>query len=109
MLEKGRSLAGDIPNILGAMGQIYALSGAQDRAREIIKRLEQKAQDSWVPSTVFAIVHIGLGEYERALDWLERGCRQHELPMSALMVHPVYDPVRAAPRFQAVLRELGMG
>jgi serine/threonine-protein kinase len=109
MLEKGRSIAGDVPNILGALGQVYALSGHPERAREVLLQLEQKEQSSWVPSTVFAIVHIGLGEYDRALDWLERGCRQHELPMSALKVHPVYDPVRAAPRFQAVLRELGMG
>ena len=109
MLEKGRSLAGDIPSILGAMGQVYALGGEPERAREILSQLERKRPNSWVPSTVFAIVHIGLGEHERALDWLERGCRHHELPITALKVHPVYDPLRAAPRFQAVLRELRMG
>jgi TolB-like protein/tetratricopeptide (TPR) repeat protein len=109
MLEKGRSLAGDIPNILGAMGQVYALGGEPDRAREILRQLEQKGKSAWVPSTVFAIVHIGLGEYDRALDWLERGCRHHELPMTVLKIHPVYDPLRDAPRFQAVLRELRMG
>ena len=36
MLEKGRSLAGDVPNILGAMGQVYALGGEPERAREIL-------------------------------------------------------------------------
>ncbi len=95
MLEKGRSLAGDVPNILGAMGQVYALGGETERARELLAQLEQKGQDAWVPSTVFAIVHLGLGEHDRALDWLERGCRQHELPMTSLKVHPVYDPLRA--------------
>jgi hypothetical protein len=50
-----------------------------------------------------------LGQHDRALDYLERGCRQHELPMTALKVHPVYDPLRSAPRFQAVLRQLRMG
>jgi serine/threonine-protein kinase len=109
MLEKGRSLGGDIPNILGAMGQIYALAGETDRAREFLSHLEQKGQNSWVPSNVFAIIHLGLGEHEQALDWLERGCRQHELPITALKVHPVYDPLRAAPRFQAILRQLRMG
>jgi TolB-like protein/Flp pilus assembly protein TadD len=57
MLEKGRSLAGDVPNILGAMGQVYALGGEPDRAREILSQLEQRARSSWVPSTVLAIVH----------------------------------------------------
>ncbi len=108
MLEKGRSLAGDIPNIMGAMGQVYALGGEPDRAREVLGQLEQKAQSSWVPSSVFAVVHIGLGERDRALDWLERGCCRHELPMTALKVHPVYDPLRAEPRFQDFLRQLRM-
>ena len=108
MLEKGRSLAGDIPNILGAMGQVYALGGEPDRAREILAQLEHKRRNSWVPSSVFAIVHIGLGEHELALDWLERGCCQREISMTALKVHPVYGPLRAAPRFQAVLRALRM-
>ena len=108
MLEKGRAIAGDIPNILGALGQVHALNGQPERARELLCQLEQKEQGAWVPSTVFAIVHIGLGEHDRALDWLERGCRQHELPMTALKVHPVYDPLRATPRFQALLHLLHM-
>jgi serine/threonine-protein kinase len=108
MLEKGRSIAGDVPNILGALGQAYALNGQSDRARELLRELEQTAKNSWVPSTVFAIVHIGLKEYDRALHWLERGCILHEIPMTALKVHPVYDPIRATPRFQAVLRQLHM-
>ena len=108
MLEKGRSLAGDVPNILGAMGQVYALGGEPERAREILSQLEQRRQNSWVPATVFAIVHIGLGEYDKALDWLERGCRLHEVPITALKVHPVYNPLRAAPRFQTMLDHLRM-
>jgi TolB-like protein/Flp pilus assembly protein TadD len=108
MLEKGRSLAGDVPNILGAMGQVYALGGEPERAREILGQLEQRRQHSWVPATVFAIVHIGLGECDKALDWLERGCRLHEVPITALKVHPVYDPLRATPRFQTLLHHLRM-
>jgi len=108
MLEKGRSLAGDIPNILGAMGQVYALGGEPERARDLLAQLEQRQKTAWVPSSVFAIVHLGLGENDRALDWLERGCRQHELPMAAVKVHPVYDGLREMPRFQAILRDLKM-
>jgi serine/threonine-protein kinase len=109
MMEKGRSIAGDVPSILGVMGQVYALGGEPGRAREILAQLERKRQTSWVSSTVFAIVHIGLGEHDLALDWLERACRQHEIPVTAIKVHPVYDPLRAEPRFQAVLRQLRMG
>ncbi len=45
MLEKGRSIAGDIPNILGALGQVYALSGQPERAREILRQLRAKGAE----------------------------------------------------------------
>lgn len=106
MLEKGRALAGDVPNILGAMGEIFALSGDAASARGILAQLTARALDSYVPSTCFARVHSGLGEAERALDWLEKGCEQRELPMAMLKVHPVYDPLRDEPRFQAVIERM---
>jgi TolB-like protein/Tfp pilus assembly protein PilF len=106
MLEKGRALAGDVPNILGAMGEIFALSGDAASARGILAQLTARALDSYVPSTCFARVHSGLGEVERALDWLEKGCEQRELPMAMLKVHPVYDPLRDEPRFQAVVERM---
>ena len=106
MLEKGRTLAGDVPNILGAMGEIFALSGDAASARGILAELTARALDSYVPSTCFARVHSGLGEVERALDWLEKGCEQRELPMAMLKVHPVYDPLRDKPRFQAVVERM---
>jgi serine/threonine-protein kinase len=62
-----------------------------------------------VPSTTFALVHAGLGETDRALDYLERGCDRHELPLASLKVHPAYDALRAAPRFAAILRRLRLG
>ena len=106
MLEKGRALAGDVPNILGAMGEIFALSGDTASARRILAELTARALDSYVPSTCFARVHSGLGEVERALDWLEKGCEQRELPMAMLKIHPVYDPLRDKPRFQAVVERM---
>ena len=106
MLDQGRSMAGDIPNILAAMGQVYALGGEPDRAREMLARLERMARTAYIPSTAFAIVHLGLGEHERALYWLEQGLAVHDPPLAALYTHPVYDPLRAHPRFQALLAAL---
>ena len=106
MLEKSRAMAGNMPSILGAIGQVYALAGVPDRAREMLAQLAQMAQGAYVPSTAFAVVHLGLAEYERALDWLEKGCDQREVTLSTLKVHPVYDPLRAEARFQTVLKRL---
>ena len=53
-------------------------------------------------------MHLGLGENERALEWLEAGAERLQMSLSALKVHPVYDPLRHEPRFQALLRRLGL-
>jgi len=106
MLEKGRTLAGDIPNILGAMGQVYGLAGEPRQAREMLGKLTELSHRTYVPASVYAIVHLGLGENERALDCLEKGCEQRDAPLTALKVHPIYDPLRAHPRFQILLKRL---
>jgi len=106
MLEKGRSLAGDVPNILGALGQAHALAGNRQRAREILEELRISTEERSVSFTAVAIVHLGLGETDLALDALERACERHETPLNGLKVHPVFSPLRGAARFQALLRKV---
>jgi serine/threonine-protein kinase len=114
--EKGLQLGGTIPNILAALGQAHALNGEKDRARELLQQLHEMSSSasrtgsgtSPVPATCFAILHLGLGENDRALEWLEAGMEQHQMSLSALKVHPVYDPLRHQPRFQALLERLGL-
>jgi TolB-like protein len=106
MLEKGRSLAGDVPNILAALAQTFSRSGDTRAARGILEQLTAKAREAHVPSTCLAVAHLSLCETARALDWLEKGCEQREPTMMMLQVHPVYDPLRAEPRFQAILQQM---
>jgi serine/threonine-protein kinase len=105
--EKGRSLAGDVPSILAALAQNHALAGNECRARELLAELEQLSGTRYVATTCFAVAHLGLGEYGRALDWLEMGYDRRESPLSGLKVHPLYDPLRAEPRFQKLLERIG--
>lgn len=106
MLDQGRSMAGDIPNILAAMGQVYGLGGEPDRARQMLEKLDRMASTGYIPSTAFAVAHLGLGEYEPALDWLERGLLVRDPALCSLKVHPVYDPLRGHPRFAKLLAAL---
>jgi tetratricopeptide (TPR) repeat protein len=108
MLQKGRSLSGDMPNILGALGQTYALANRPADARRLLEELAELARRRHVASTCFALIHLGLGEKDQALDWLETGARGRETSLAGLKVHPAYDNLRAEPRFQTLLRKLGM-
>jgi serine/threonine-protein kinase len=107
LLDKGRSLAPDVPNILGALGQTYALAGERNEARRLLSELEALAKRRYVPSTCFALVYAGLGEKSTALGWLETAAKYRELPLVSMYMHPAYDSLRNEPRFAALVKKIG--
>ncbi len=108
LLEKGRLLAGDVPTILGALGHTLSLAGRTAEARSVLARLTRLAESTYVPSSCFALLHVGLGEKDEALHRLERGCEHRELNLAAMGVHPVYDALRGEARFTALLQKMGL-
>jgi len=106
MLEKGRSLAGDIPNILGAMGQAAAYSGDAERAHELLQELHAMSEERYVSLTTLALVHLALGERDCAFACLKQSVERHDLPVTGLKTHPAYDPLRNDPRFHELLVQL---
>ena len=52
----------------------------------------------------FAIVHLGLGEKAKALDWLDRGIDERGSEMMFIKTDPRFDLVRSEPRFKRLLR-----
>ena len=106
MLHKGREIAGDLPNILAALGQAHALAGDRDCARNLLIELQNLAQTRHVPSTSLALLHLALGNRTVALDYLEQGDRRGELSLSVIKVHPAYNNLRSEPRFQTLLQRI---
>jgi tetratricopeptide (TPR) repeat protein len=107
MFEKAHSIAGDVPSLVGALGQVLALSGRREQARECLQKLERMSHSRHIQSAAFAILHLGLGDIDESLTWLETACEQHEAQIAALKVHPVYEPLRSEPRFKVMLQKIG--
>lgn len=106
-LERARALAGDVPNVLAATGQVLAKAGFTWEARALVDQLLEMRKAQWVPSSCLAIVHLGLGEYPAALNYLEDACEKREQAVSCMKVHALYDPLRSQPRFQRMLERIG--
>jgi TolB-like protein/Flp pilus assembly protein TadD len=104
--ERARALAGDVPNILSATAQTLAVAGFVWEARSLLEHLQAMAKNQWIPSSCFAIVHIGLGDHQTALTLLEEACDKREQAALGLKVHPLYDPLRSEPRFQRMLQQI---
>jgi serine/threonine-protein kinase len=50
----------------------------------------------------------GAGEYEKAMDWLEKAFDQHDPGLPYINIEPKYDPLRSDPRFQDLLRRMNL-
>jgi TolB-like protein/Tfp pilus assembly protein PilF len=97
----------DDPFVLGLLAQSYAKLGQRDEGLKMLGQLQQLATRRYVTSYTFALVHIALGEKEKAIDWLERAYRDRAGPDIALIkVDPMFDPLRGDPRFEAFVQKI---
>ncbi len=90
------------------VGYVHARAGRRSEALTVLHALQAQAGQTYVPATDMALLHVGLGDHEAALDWLERGVVERSHWMELLAVHPVLDPLRREPRFQRLLQTLAL-
>ncbi len=97
----------DDPFVLALLAQAYAQLGQRDEALKMLGQLQELATRRYVTSSSFALVHIALGEKDKAIDWLERAYRDRAGPDIALIkVDPFLDPLRGHPRFEALVQKI---
>jgi tetratricopeptide (TPR) repeat protein len=84
----------------------YAKSGNREKARSILKQLET-TKDYVAPGEI-AILYVALGDKEAAFSSLEKAYSAHDLQLQYLNVDPDFDPIRGDPRFQDLLRRVGL-
>ena len=107
-LRKAVELSGDGPIDLAALGHAYAVAGRQTAALNILKELKQLEKRRYVSNYDIALVHVGLGQRDRALESLDRAYQERSSWMVHLKVDPRLDPLRSDPRFQNLLRRVGL-
>lgn len=90
----------------GQLGYAYAVSGKRAEALNIIEELIEKSKKMYVSPLCIAYVYVGLGMKEEAFDWIEKAYEIHDGNICLLKVWPIWDSVRADPRFQDLLRRV---
>jgi TolB-like protein/tetratricopeptide (TPR) repeat protein len=106
-LQKATELD-DLPWYIGAVGYAYAVSGDRAKAEETLRRLDDLAKRRYVTPNAYFLVYLGLGEKEKALDWLEKCYQDQDGACWSLQVDQLYDGLRNEPRFQALLKKVGL-
>lgn len=101
-------LSGGNDTSLGMLGYAYALSGDKAKAARLLRQLEDKAKTKRVAPSDMVVLYLGLGQTERALSFLEKACDERSNFVLALKVEPVFDRLRAHPRYAALLSRIGL-
>ena len=96
----------DSPISQVSLGVAYARAGERGKARTILKQLEARTV-SVSPATV-AVLHVALDQREQAFAALERAYVAHDPQLQFLGVNRGFDPIRSDPRFQDLIRRIGL-
>jgi DNA-binding winged helix-turn-helix (wHTH) protein/TolB-like protein/Flp pilus assembly protein TadD len=106
--QKAIPLSGDSPDEPAMLAYAYARSGKRNEAEQIINELKERSQRSHVAPTIIAVIYSGLGENDRAFEWLEKAYEGHDFLLVFLKTEPMFDNLRADPRFTELLRRVNL-
>jgi serine/threonine protein kinase/Tfp pilus assembly protein PilF len=90
------------------LANALAVAGREAEARAILSELEARRAEHYVSAWGLASIYSRLGDRESALAWLERAWDEHDSTLAWLKVHPRFDPLRREPRFEELMRKLGL-
>ena len=106
--QKAVQLSGGSPLMRAALAHSLGTAGRTGEARQILDDLKTLARHKYVAPYFFAGIHIGLGEKERAIEYLQHSHEEHSHWLIYLHLDPSMDDVRDHPDFQELLRRVGL-
>ena len=109
-LQRARTLCGDCSHALTVLGTLQARKGDADGARAVLRELEARDRDGYVPASALAVLHNALGETGTALDLLERAFRERDMRMAFLRLDTPtrWNSLRDEPRFRALMQRMDL-
>ncbi len=105
-IEKELMISANSTGALSELGHGYALEGRRAEAQRVLDQLNEISKQKYVPAVTRAVIYAGLGDKDKAFEWLEKGYEDQSI--GAIKVNPAYDPLRSDPRFQNLLRRMNL-
>lgn len=85
----------------------YAVSGRKDEAAGIASDMAAHGETYPSAQANIALIYVGLGDRDAALDWLEKAYEARFNP--SILLRPAFDPLRSDARFKALMHRIGLG
>jgi TolB-like protein/DNA-binding winged helix-turn-helix (wHTH) protein/Tfp pilus assembly protein PilF len=96
------------PPWLAEQLQVFAEGGWLAWRRDIVESVKRDPIIGEYVALLVAQSYLDLGSKREALDWLEKAYVARPYQITYLAVDPVWEPLRGEPRFQELLRKIGL-
>lgn len=107
-LIEAHRLQMSIPYYWAFLAHVYGRTGRTEPARHALNELLRLNPHAPIDPVMLAWACAETSENDQALAWLEKAYEQHSTRLVGLKVNPVFDPLRNDPRFQDLLRRVGL-
>jgi serine/threonine-protein kinase len=108
-LDKASALVGHNNSlVVPELGRLYAVSGRRAEAIKVLEQMQELGKIRDVSEYAVALIYASLGEHERAFEWMDKALETKDGHLVHLKVDPRLDMLRTDPRFQELLRRVGL-
>lgn len=104
--RKTKELVPNLPLVIAAMGHAYGVCGRAEEAQAALAELIRLSNQIYVSPYDVALIHLGLGEKDRAFELFEEAYEERSVWMVRLNVDLRLAPLRSDPRFTDLQRRI---
>ena len=104
-----RTIAAGEPISEGIFGWALAAAGQTAQALEILETLTERRKTHYCPAVPIAWIYLGLGEDQRAIDWLEVAFDERDPLLTMVFASAAHDRLLGDHRNDALLRRMNFG
>ncbi len=91
-----------------ALAHLYAVQSRRADALRLLEEVKATHKRGDLLSYSIALVYVGLGDKDRAFQWLQNSFAEHDDELLDLNDDPRVEPLHSDPRFQALARRVGL-
>jgi tetratricopeptide (TPR) repeat protein len=104
LLESGMRVVA----VIGSLGAWYGFAGKKDKALELLSELKTRSSEGYVASFWAAAIFMGLGEVDKAFEWLEKAYVDRDGNLIFISAPAPIDLFSPDPRYKQLLKKMGL-
>jgi tetratricopeptide (TPR) repeat protein len=93
--------------LVADIGHVYAASGDKQAALKVLDQLNESSRRTYVSPFELAVMYVGVGRKNEALQWLEKAYADRSDLLIYLNVDPRLDNIRSNPQFVDLAHRVG--